>query len=243
MDTFYAKIETDIPVYTIRIMRAFILGFILLILGFSRTSFADLSRPAAFELSCIPAMIAVMENRIVSRFSQRELDYIGHRIRRNANQSVLRRSIPALQSILSKPESQISAEELQVLREIQSFFADQNFGIRYLGRRIQRKIDSVEYFQASRLDGIQFRPRAERDLRRLSSTARESVENEIIPNIKSNPQVGDTKVNYPNSMRVVRFYNGTTYYRLAYEILENSEIEIIMIGSRQNFYEELARRY
>lgn len=219
-----------------RVLSLYVLGFSLFVgrVGYS-------SPEAVQQLNCLAQVLGVLQDRIITRMTGYEVEHVVQRVRNRALNGRLRDAIPSLNVLLVKPESQISPAELDLLREIHELYNDNEFGFAYFAGRIERKIQSVEFFLTQLDRGMSFTRKAEKDLRRLATSVRRRVEETIIPRIALGEIEGEYKSGFDNTIKVYRFHAQNNYYRLAYRITEEG-YEILKIGTRQNFYDDLRRR-
>jgi hypothetical protein len=59
--------------------------------------------------------------------------------------------------------------------------------------------------------------------------------------IASRPEVGETKVGDLAGVQVYKFRMGKLLCLLAYRVLDESTIKLLMIGPHENFYRDLTR--
>lgn len=84
---------------------------------------------------------------------------------------------------------------------------------------------------------------AESDLKKLPSQLQKEIVFRHLPVIQANPHQGKFLQKQFRKLRKYRLSYLGTEYRIAYKISESVKlITIIMIGSRENFYERLKRR-
>lgn len=82
-----------------------------------------------------------------------------------------------------------------------------------------------------------------KDLKKLPEELQKIIAKEHLPSIQSNPHQGKfLKGEFGKFWKYVLFHKNTEY-RIVYKITETNKLVImIMIGSRENFYERLKRR-
>ena len=85
-----------------------------------------------------------------------------------------------------------------------------------------------------------FSPTAEKDFRRLPPSAKNALQN-CIAGLNSNPYAGKPLHGPLRGFFVCRFNAGGASYRAAYEVIDSNVI-ILMIGNRDDFYKKFNRR-
>jgi len=83
---------------------------------------------------------------------------------------------------------------------------------------------------------------AKRDLKRLPVKAIDLLEKEIIPQIQTNPYIGEILRGPFRQFFKYKFSCLGTSYRIAYYIYQKKIIFVVMVDTRENFYQELKRR-
>jgi mRNA interferase RelE/StbE len=63
-----------------------------------------------------------------------------------------------------------------------------------------------------------------------------------IKKISDNPEIGQGKSGNLENVRVIKFHIEKQLFLLAYE-LDNDVLNLIMIGSHENYYRDLAKYY
>ncbi len=82
-----------------------------------------------------------------------------------------------------------------------------------------------------------------KDLKRLSNEVVKEIETIHFRNIREAPFQAEELGYIFRGLRSYHFHYKNTSYRIVYEIFEKDElIVVIMIGSRESFYEKLKRR-
>jgi len=82
-----------------------------------------------------------------------------------------------------------------------------------------------------------------KDLKKFSGDVVKEIETVHFRNIREYPFQADELGYIFKGLRSYHFHHKGTSYRIVYEIFEEDElIVVIMIGSRENFYEKLKRR-
>ena len=59
--------------------------------------------------------------------------------------------------------------------------------------------------------------------------------------ISKNPEIGDPKVGDLDGVRVYKFTINNLKWLLAYEVVSNKKIILLLLGPHENFYRELKR--
>ncbi len=82
-----------------------------------------------------------------------------------------------------------------------------------------------------------------KDLKKLSSEVLREIETVHFRNIRENPFEADELKYTFKGLRSYHFSHKGTSYRIVYEVFEDDGlIIVIMIGTRESFYEKLSRR-
>jgi mRNA-degrading endonuclease RelE of RelBE toxin-antitoxin system len=68
-----------------------------------------------------------------------------------------------------------------------------------------------------------------------------AVLDEAVQAIVAQPEIGDIKVGDLAGVRVYRFRMGTLLCLLAYRVLDEQTIKLLMVGPHENFYRDLKR--
>ena len=79
--------------------------------------------------------------------------------------------------------------------------------------------------------------RAVKKLHRQQKTALD----EAVRTIASQPETGETKVGDLAGVQVYKFRMGNLLCLLAYRVLEENTLKLLMVGPHENFYRELKR--
>lgn len=205
----------------------------LLFWGLISFSFAD--------LFCLSEVIFASSNEIQSRIGSLEIDLMAMRARRGVIRNQFRMNFDQFRELMLRPESEISAEELQGLRDLIPIFENPSNGLSRYASRLYRKVNAIEYFLEHRLDGIIFSGPATRDMKSLHSRILNRLD-EVFDGIIADPYSGGVKADIPNRFRFVHMVVQNTHYRIAYSINGNETVTIDMVGSRQGFYPRFRRR-
>ena len=83
-------------------------------------------------------------------------------------------------------------------------------------------------------------PTFERTVKKLHRPQKEALD-EAVRFIASRPQAGEAKVGDLAGVQVYRFRIGTLQCLLAYRILHEGTIKLLMVGPHENFYREFKR--
>ena len=92
------------------------------------------------------------------------------------------------------------------------------------------------------MNEIQLLPPAKKYLKKLKDEQLINLFKETLETIRDNPTIGQTKTGDLNGIYTYGFRHQKTDYRIAYKVSTNADgtlTIVIMIGSRENFYEEL----
>jgi mRNA interferase RelE/StbE len=68
-----------------------------------------------------------------------------------------------------------------------------------------------------------------------------SALDEAVRTVVSTPEVGETKVGDLAGVQVYKFRMGNLLCMLAYRVLDEKVIKLLMVGPRENFYRDLKR--
>ena len=83
----------------------------------------------------------------------------------------------------------------------------------------------------------------EKDIRKLPRQLQKIIASEPLESIKSEPHQGKFLRGKSRGLRKYTFFYKGTEYRIVYRVSETAKSAIlIMVGSRENFYERLERR-
>ena len=83
-------------------------------------------------------------------------------------------------------------------------------------------------------------PTFERVVKKLHRQQKTALD-EAVRTIASQPEVGETKVGDLAGVQVYKFRMGKLLCLLAYRVLDESTIKLLMIGPHENFYRDLTR--
>jgi mRNA-degrading endonuclease RelE of RelBE toxin-antitoxin system len=88
-----------------------------------------------------------------------------------------------------------------------------------------------------------YHPKIKKDTKKLDFSIAEVIKTKYIPEILSNPEIGEVLVGDLSGIRAYHFKIGKQQYRIAY--IANEELRTVyflMIGKRGDFYTLLKRR-
>lgn len=90
---------------------------------------------------------------------------------------------------------------------------------------------------------IRFTPKAEKFLKKLKDSILKKIFKETFNDISENPYIGQAKKGDLNGFFGYDVYYNKTNYEISYRIYENENeiVVIILIGTRENFYNELKK--
>lgn len=83
-------------------------------------------------------------------------------------------------------------------------------------------------------------PTFERAVKRLHKPQKTALD-EAVRTIASLPDTGENKVGDLAGVRVYKFRMGTLLCLLAYRIVDDHTLKLLMVGPHENFYRELKR--
>jgi mRNA-degrading endonuclease RelE of RelBE toxin-antitoxin system len=83
-------------------------------------------------------------------------------------------------------------------------------------------------------------PTFERIVKKLHRQQKTTLD-EAVRTIASQPEVGETKVGDLASVQVYKFRMGKLLCLLAYRVLDENTIKLLMVGPHENFYRDLKR--
>ena len=83
-------------------------------------------------------------------------------------------------------------------------------------------------------------PTFERVVKKLHRQQKTALD-EAVRTIASQPEVGETKVGDLTGVRVYKFRMGNLPCLLAYRVLDENTIKLLMVGPHENFYRDLKR--
>ncbi|MBN2547260.1 MAG: type II toxin-antitoxin system mRNA interferase toxin, RelE/StbE family [Spirochaetes bacterium] len=89
----------------------------------------------------------------------------------------------------------------------------------------------------------EFHPRIKKDIKNLDKQVYFKVKDELVNLILENPHIGEDLLGVFKGIKSYHFKINRIDYRIAYMIFEERKsVYFTMIGTRENFYEELKRR-
>jgi len=83
-------------------------------------------------------------------------------------------------------------------------------------------------------------PTFERVVKKLHRQQKTALD-EAVRTIASQPEVGETKVGDLAGVQVYKFRMGNLLCLLAYRVLDENTIKLLMVGPHENFYRDLKR--
>ena len=83
-------------------------------------------------------------------------------------------------------------------------------------------------------------PTFERAAKRLHRQQKNSLD-EAVRTIASQPEVGEAKVGDLAGVRVYKFRMGNLLSLLAYRVVDENTLKLLMVGPHENFYRDLKR--
>jgi len=83
-------------------------------------------------------------------------------------------------------------------------------------------------------------PTFERAVKKLHTQQKAALD-DAVRLIASQPETGETKVGDLAGVRVIKFRMGSLQCLLAYRVLDEKTIKLLMIGPHENFYRDLKR--
>jgi mRNA interferase RelE/StbE len=83
-------------------------------------------------------------------------------------------------------------------------------------------------------------PTFERTVKKLHKQQKVALD-EAVRTIVGQPEVGETKVGDLAGVQVYKFRMGNLLCLLAYRVLDESTLKLLMVGPHENFYRELKR--
>jgi len=90
----------------------------------------------------------------------------------------------------------------------------------------------------------EYHPRFKKDIKFLDKQVYNKVKDELIDKILQNPFDSEELLGVFKGIKSFHFKINRVEYRIAYIIFEDRKsVYFIMIGKRENFYEELKRRF
>ena len=83
-------------------------------------------------------------------------------------------------------------------------------------------------------------PTFERAVKKLHKQQKAALD-EAVHTIASHPEVGEAKVGDLAGVQVFKFRMGTLLCLLAYRVLDENTLKLLMVGPHENFYRDLKR--
>jgi len=83
-------------------------------------------------------------------------------------------------------------------------------------------------------------PTFERTVKKLRAQQKEILD-EAVRDIIADPEKGDTKVGDLAGIQVYKFHMGKMLTLLAYRVLDENTLKLLMVGPHENFYRTLKR--
>lgn len=83
-------------------------------------------------------------------------------------------------------------------------------------------------------------PTFERTVKKLHKQQKATLD-EAVRTIASQPETGETKVGDLAGVQVYKFHMGNLLCLLAYRVLDENTLKLLMVGSHENFYRDLKR--
>ena len=83
-------------------------------------------------------------------------------------------------------------------------------------------------------------PTFERAVKRLHKPHKAALD-EVVRAIVSQPDAGETKIGDLAGVRVYKFRMGTLLCLLAYRVMDEHTLKLLMVGPHENFYRALKR--
>ena len=83
-------------------------------------------------------------------------------------------------------------------------------------------------------------PTFERAVKKLHKQQKAALD-EAVRTIAGQPDVGETKVGDLAGVQVYKFRMGTLLCLLAYRVVDEQTLKLLMVGPHENFYRELKR--
>jgi len=83
-------------------------------------------------------------------------------------------------------------------------------------------------------------PTFERTAKKLRAQHKEVLD-EAVRGIVADPEIGDTKVGDLAGVRVYKFHMDKMLTLLAYRVLDDETLKLLMVGPHENFYRSLKR--
>lgn len=83
-------------------------------------------------------------------------------------------------------------------------------------------------------------PTFERVVKKLHRQQKAALD-EAVRSVSSNPSAGETKVGDLAGVQVYKFRMGKLLCLLAYRVLDENTLKLLMVGPHENFYRDLKR--
>ncbi len=83
-------------------------------------------------------------------------------------------------------------------------------------------------------------PTFERNVKKLHKQQKAALD-EAVRTIASQPESGETKVGDLAGVQVYKFRMGSLLCLLAYRVLDENTLKLLMVGPHENFYRDLKR--
>ena len=83
-------------------------------------------------------------------------------------------------------------------------------------------------------------PTFERTVKKLRAQQKEILD-QAVRDIVADPEIGDTKVGDLAGIQVYKFHMGKMLTLLAYRVLDENTLKLLMVGPHENFYRTLKR--
>ena len=83
-------------------------------------------------------------------------------------------------------------------------------------------------------------PTFERTVKKLHRSQKTALD-EAVRTVGSQPEIGESKVGDLAGVRVYKFRMGKLLCLLAYRILDEDTLKLLMVGPHENFYRDLKR--
>ena len=83
-------------------------------------------------------------------------------------------------------------------------------------------------------------PTFERTVKKLHKQQKAALD-EAVRTIASHPEAGETKVGDLAGVQVYKFRMGSLLCLLAYRVLDENTLKLLMVGPHENFYRDLKR--
>ncbi len=83
-------------------------------------------------------------------------------------------------------------------------------------------------------------PTFERTVKKLHKQQKAALD-EVVRTIASQPEAGETKVGDLTGVQVYKFCMGSLLCLLAYRVIDENVLKLLMVGPHENFYRDLKR--